>query len=72
MEQSLGIKIIRRNGDVLFDGQAVADPADTARLREILRGHVLGQRWDAGRLPEFSMEVRPAGDRSALTRVTGG
>jgi hypothetical protein len=72
MEQSLDIKIIRRNGDVLHDGRTVADPDDTDRLQKILRRHVLGQRWDEGRLPEFSMEVRPSGGRGTLTRVSGG
>lgn len=61
-----------RTGDRIFRGDVTADPYDGEQIDRIFRGLVRGDGWDLERMPEFTMEIRLAGDRSVLTRVSGG
>ena len=61
-----------RSGDLRSRSTVHADPRDSEALIRILHAAVRGDGWDRERVPEFVLEVRRAGDREFLARVTDG
>lgn len=49
--------------------EVVADPANPAELREVLRNWLTGNGWSRGRWGEFEAEAFAAGTSKRLARV---
>ena len=66
--RALDLEVLRKNRreDRL---KVEADPADTGRLRDYLRGWLESEGWDEGRWGEFTLVVRPAGEGKVLAKV---
>lgn len=60
--------ILRKNRrEAVLD--VTADPANPSEMRDILTGYLTAEKWDKGRWPEFTAEVRAHGSGKVLARV---
>ena len=67
-DRSLDLEIFRKNRRE--DRLTVdADPADTGRLRDYLRGWLESEGWDEGQWVYFTLVARPAGEGRVLAKV---